>query len=241
MPDRTPDPAPDREQTGLESPDLDSLRATVADLARRLDTLEAASAAPTPTASAGDAGPTPTAGAVDAAPASATSASATEAGTDALAGDDVFWALNGLVDRLGPEGGVVYTGHLTPPGAPGPVSWQMGLTADGLAELDFSAAAESLSALGNPARLSLLQAVHCGATTAAELAQDDRFGTTGQIYHHLNALARAGWLESTSRGHWRIPPARIIPLLTLILIGTHPGRAGTASQLCTPTSEIRTS
>lgn len=203
--------------------ELGILRAAVADLGRRLDALEAAGITPAAAPDATSA-PTPTpATAKSTAAAKGTGATTSARDATAPAGDDVFWALEGLVDRLGSEGGILYTGHLTPPGAPGPVSWQMGLTADGVADIDFSAAAESLSALGNPARLALLQAVHLGAATAAELARDSRFGTTGQIYHHLNALARSGWLETTSRGHWRIPPARIIPLLTLIFIGTHPG------------------
>ncbi|RBP67139.1 hypothetical protein DFO66_102192 [Brevibacterium sanguinis] len=132
---------------------------------------------------------------------------------------EVFWALNGLIERAGPAGGVVYTGHLTPPGAEASVSWQMGLPTAALEEISFAEAAGSLAALGSRVRLELLQAVYEGTSTAAELSADDRFGTTGQIYHHLNALAGAGWLENSKRGHWRIPAQRIVPLLTLILIG----------------------
>ena len=142
--------------------------------------------------------------------------------TSDLPGDaDTFWALHGLIDRLGDEGGVTYTGYTTPPGAEGPVAWQMGLTSAGLNEIDFAEAAGSLAALGHPVRLQLLQAIYEGTTTVAELGQDERFGTTGQIYHHVHALAGAGWLVNSRRGHWTVPSARIIPLLTLVLIGTH--------------------
>lgn len=134
---------------------------------------------------------------------------------------DAFWALHGLIDHLGDEGGVTYTGHTTPPGADGPVSWQMGLSSAGLAQIDFAEAAGSLAALGHPVRLQLLQAIYEGTTTVAELGQDERFGTSGQIYHHVRALASAGWLESARRGHWRVPASKVIPLLTLVLIGTH--------------------
>jgi hypothetical protein len=141
---------------------------------------------------------------------------------DALPGDaDAFWALHGLVDRFGTEGGVTYTGYTTPPGAEGPVAWQMGLTSEGLNEIDFAEAAGCLAALGHPVRLQLLQAIYEGTTTVAELSKDERFGTTGQIYHHVHALAGAGWLASARRGHWRVPSSRVIPLLTLVLIGTH--------------------
>src|SRR5699024_8715998 len=70
---------------------------------------------------------------------------------DALPGDaDAFWALHGLVDRFGTEGGVTYTGYTTPPGTEGPVAWQMGLTSEGLNEIDFAEAAGCLAALGHP-------------------------------------------------------------------------------------------
>ncbi|MGP5929133.1 ArsR/SmtB family transcription factor [Corynebacterium glyciniphilum] len=145
----------------------------------------------------------------------------TDNGIDGIDGYETFWALNGLVEKLGAEGGVTYTGHVTPPGSESPVSWQMGLTTPALEEIDFSEAADTLSAVGHPVRLSLLQAVYEGSTTVAELSADDRFGTTGQIYHHIHALAGAGWLEKARRGHWRLPEQKVIPLLTLVLIGTH--------------------
>ena len=140
----------------------------------------------------------------------------------ALPGDaETFWALHGLVDHLGEEGGVTYTGYTTPPGGIGPVAWQMGLSSEGLAQIDFAEAAGSLAALGHPVRLQLLQAIYEGTSTVAELGKDERFGTSGQIYHHVHALAGAGWLESARRGHWRVPAQRVVPLLTLVLIGTH--------------------
>lgn len=138
----------------------------------------------------------------------------------ALPGDkNTFWALHGLVDHLGD--GVTYTGYTTPPGAEAPVAWQMGLSNRGLQKIDFAEAAGSLAALGHPVRLQLLQAIYEGTSTVAELGKDERFGTSGQIYHHVHALAGAGWLESARRGHWRVPAQRIVPLLTLVLIGTH--------------------
>lgn len=154
---------------------------------------------------------------------SASSATVPEVGAAAgpVAGDDTFWALNGLIDHLGAEGGVTYTGHTTPPGADAPISWQMGLDSASFDDLSFAEAAPALAALGNPVRLELLQAIYEGTSTVAELGRDDRFGTSGQIYHHVNALAGAGWLESSRRGHWRVPAQKVIPLLTLVLIGTY--------------------
>src|SRR5699024_9475519 len=128
-------------------------------------------------------------------------------------------ALHGLVDHLGD--GVTYTGYTTPPGGEAPVGWQVGMSGQGLQEIDFAESAGCLAALGHPVRIQLLQATYEGTTTVAELARDERFGTSGQIYHHVHALAGAGWLESARRGHWRVPATRIVPPLTLLLIGTH--------------------
>lgn len=171
----------------------------LAELERKVASLEDASAAPT---TAPDPAPTPDR-------------------PTAPADDETFWALNGLIDHAGLEGGVVYTGHTTPPGAESPISWQMGLASAAIEDLNFAEAAPALAALGHPVRLELLQAIYEGTTTVAALSDDDRFGTTGQIYHHIHALAGAGWLENSRRGHWRVPAQKIIPLLTLILIGTH--------------------
>src|SRR5699024_780091 len=122
----------------------------------------------------------------------------------ALAGDkDTFWALHGLVDHLGD--GVTYTGYTTPPGGEAPVARQVGMAGQALQEIDVAEAAGCLAALGRPVRLHRLQAIYEGTTTVGELGRDERFGTSGQIYHHVHALAGAGWLESARRGHWRVP------------------------------------
>ena len=36
----------------------------------------------------------------------------------------------------------------------------------------------------------------------------DGLGTTGQAYHHLRQLAAVGWLHSTGRGRYEVPPHR---------------------------------
>lgn len=185
--------------TPSQSESTSALESRLAELERKVAALESASAVPLDPAEAN--------------PGSAHSARPAD--------DDTFWALNGLIDHAGDAGGVVYTGHTTPPGAESPVSWQMGLHSAALEDLSFAEAAPALAALGHPVRLELLQAIYEGTSTVAQLGDDDRFGTTGQIYHHIHALAGAGWLENSRRGQWRVPGQKIIPLLTLILIGTH--------------------
>lgn len=150
-------------------------------------------------------------------------ASGTEAGAGAPAHSpdpapaaDPMWAVTSLRQQTGAVGGILFAGTL-PDTPAGPVSWQYARPTDHFDTLDFTDAASALDALGHPARLGLLQEIHRGAASVAELSELDVFGSTGQIYHHLQQLAHAGWLESPQRGQWRIPAHRLTALLTIIL------------------------
>lgn len=127
-----------------------------------------------------------------------------------------LWALEGLEQATGGAGGIVFAGDL-PQTPAGPVSWQYGRPASYIDDLDFTTAATTLAALGHPVRLGLLQEIHRGTTSVTGLSELGVFGSTGQIYHHLQQLASAGWLESPQRGQWRIPVERVIPVLTIIM------------------------
>lgn len=131
---------------------------------------------------------------------------------------DVFWALDGLEARTGDLGGVLYTGSVPTPD--GPVRWQLGTTASELLADDWSAgsAPVALAALGNPVRLRLLQALAQGDATVTELRALPDVGSTGQVYHHLHQLQAAGWVRQTGRGHYAVPPERLVPLLTAVLV-----------------------
>jgi len=125
-----------------------------------------------------------------------------------------FWALNEL-ERRHPDGAVLYAGSVPTPD--GPVRWQMGHSSAALMDEDWTVHASTLAALGHPSRLQILQAVARGeAHTAADLAQAEGLGTTGQIYHHLRQLVAAGWLRSTTRGRHEVPPERVVPLLVIL-------------------------
>ncbi|GAA2990958.1 helix-turn-helix domain-containing protein [Streptomyces drozdowiczii] len=130
-----------------------------------------------------------------------------------------FWALDALKARhpVTPEadGAVLFTGAVRVPTGHR-YEWQYGLPAETLFDDNWSQAAASFAALGNPVRLTLLRAVLDGLRTAAELAALDGAGTTGQIYHHLRQLTGAGWLHSPERGRYEIPAGRVVPLLVLL-------------------------
>ena len=68
--------------------------------------------------------------------------------------------------------------------------------------------AARLAALSHPSRLELLMGVVRGATSTTELAAELGTGSTGQLYHHLNQLVAAGWLQTRSRGRYEIPAGR---------------------------------
>ncbi|MEV3932874.1 MULTISPECIES: helix-turn-helix transcriptional regulator [unclassified Streptomyces] len=138
-----------------------------------------------------------------------------------------FWALDGLKDQLeqvgeaAADGGVLFTGAVKLP-AGERYEWQYGALTAGLLgsadedRPDWAEAAEPLAALGHPVRLRLLREILGGRRTAAELAESDDTGTTGQIYHHLRLLTGAGWLHTTGRGRYEVPGVRVVPLLVVL-------------------------
>ncbi|WP_405797410.1 ArsR/SmtB family transcription factor [Streptomyces sp. NBC_01506] len=133
--------------------------------------------------------------------------------------DDVFLPLEHLEQQLAAAGadagGVTYTGSvLLPTGHP--YRWQFTELTDDLLDADWSVAADPFAALGHAVRLRLLREILGGLRTAAELAELDDIGTTGQIYHHLRQLTGAGWLRTTARGRYEVPAARVVPLLVML-------------------------
>ncbi|MFG3161592.1 ArsR/SmtB family transcription factor [Streptomyces sp. NPDC048232] len=139
-------------------------------------------------------------------------------------GEGDFWALEGLKEQLAElgaaAGGVLFTGSVRLPTGE-QYGWQHGALTEGLLDADWAESAEVFAALGHPVRLRLLREVIGGRRTAAELAELDGVGTTGQIYHHLRQLTGAGWLHATGRGRHEVPPGRVVPLLVALSTTRH--------------------
>lgn len=129
--------------------------------------------------------------------------------------EDTFWVLEGLESRSDSPSAVVFAGSVDVPDA-GPVKWQQGLSLEALQDRDWATSAQILDALANPVRLTLLKLIFDGTRTTSELSQQENLGTTGQLHHHLRALMAGGWLHSSARGHYAIPPERIVPLLIIL-------------------------
>ncbi|TNY37353.1 helix-turn-helix domain-containing protein [Thermomonospora catenispora] len=129
---------------------------------------------------------------------------------------EAFWALEGLRERADEPGGrVLFAGSVTLPGGER-CEWQQEFTAEHLLERDWSENAAAVAALGHPIRLLLLREILHGARSVAELGAHERLGTSGQLYHHLRQLVAAGWLRTTARGHYAVPPERVVPLLVIL-------------------------
>ena len=202
----TPPPA----GAGDREPGLNALAAQLARIEERLDRLESANA-PTPATS-------PAAASPDTSPAPAPTATAASDSSD-TPDDDPYWVLTGLDERH-PDDDVVLFAGTFPVGDGGGYRWQFGLPTASILDGDFADAAPALSALAHPVRLTLLQAVLAGTHQTAELSALPGIGTSGQVYHHLNQLAAAGWLRSPRRGRWEVPGERTIPLLALLMAAT---------------------
>ncbi|MGY1842236.1 hypothetical protein [Modestobacter sp. SYSU DS0875] len=134
----------------------------------------------------------------------------------ALPDEERFWLLTGLAGDAAelPGGAVAYGGQVRLPGGE-EYAWQRTHGAEEIRstgpEVD-DALASTLSALAHPVRLRLLREVLGGTTTTAALAALPGLGTTGQLHHHLRQLTAAGWLRTTARGAYGVPPERVVPL-----------------------------
>lgn len=133
-----------------------------------------------------------------------------------VSADDPFWALHALQQRVPEPGAVLFTGSVTVREGER-YEWQEGRPTGDLLDADWGELAAGLGALAHPVRLALVQAVLRGTRAVAELSDDERFGTSGQLYHHLRQLVAAGWLKAAGRGRYVVPPARVLPLLVIVM------------------------
>jgi hypothetical protein len=128
---------------------------------------------------------------------------------------DTFWALTGLKQRLDdPPGGILFTGAVTLEDGRR-AEWQQAHPTTAVLDSLGDQVAQ-LAALAHPVRLLLLRELLNGERSAAELGSHEQLGTSGQTYHHLRQLVSAGWLRSTGRGRYAVPPERVVPLLVAI-------------------------
>ncbi len=93
-------------------------------------------------------------------------------------------------------------------------------TSDELLAQGHERVAKVLAALGNAQRLAILGAILERPASAAELVERLGMGTTGQVYHHLNALQAADLVSQSGRGRFEFRFGKVPAFLTL-LAGAH--------------------
>ena len=129
---------------------------------------------------------------------------------------DAFWALEALKTRA--QDVVLFTGAVTLPTGEH-YEWQESRTLEDLLVLEPTSSAAGFDALAHPIRVlscSTSCAVYAPPPSSSTLAE---FGTSGQLYHHLRQLVAQGWLQLVGRGHYQVPPQRVIPLLVVLAGG----------------------
>lgn len=82
--------------------------------------------------------------------------------------------------------------------------------------------AQILSVLGSEVRLSILRCLLPASKTAAEIVSELGLGTTGQAYHHLRELERAGYVLQKS-GKWHFDMRRGRVYLTALALAADAG------------------
>lgn len=126
-----------------------------------------------------------------------------------------YWLVDALApnEQL-PDGSVIFGGNINVGKRTYAYQWQR--PTNFITDEDWTENLERLSALAHPVRGEILRRLLAAPASAAELVEENIVSSTGTAYHHLSALTHAGW-TTKSGGEYSIRPARIIPLLTIII------------------------
>lgn len=82
----------------------------------------------------------------------------------------------------------------------------------------WDAAIARVAALAHPVRGAILRHLLVAPASVTELVESDLVSSTGTAYHHLKELQAAGWVHKQD-GVFKIPPARIVPLMAMVIAG----------------------
>jgi DNA-binding transcriptional ArsR family regulator len=83
--------------------------------------------------------------------------------------------------------------------------------------------AQILSVLGSEVRLAILRTLLAAPKSAAEIITSVGLKTTGQAYHHLRELERAGYIEQRSGGRYHFDMDRGKVYLTSLALAADAG------------------
>lgn len=133
--------------------------------------------------------------------------------------------LESLMERIqdeceadGSTGRVVYTGVFASGGRQS--NWIGQYNTDQLLKLIEDRTAEKvLNCIGSGDKLNILLALLRKPMTVAQIVSEGGFNSTGQVYHHLNALIAADLVEEddSSKGTYNVIPHRVQGIIMLLL------------------------
>ncbi len=113
--------------------------------------------------------------------------------------DSLMMRIQDECEADGSTGRVVYTGVFASVGHQS--NWIMTHNTDNLLKLiDDRTAEKLLACVGSGDRLSILSALLRKPMSVAQIVSEGGFNSTGQVYHHLNALIAADLVKEDSKG-----------------------------------------
>ena len=114
------------------------------------------------------------------------------------------------------QGTVTFKGDVELP--TGTYSYEWIRPAAWIADQPWDDAMDRIAALAHPVRGAILRHLLATPASVTELVESELVSSTGTAYHHLKELQAAGWVRKQG-GMFEIPPARVIPLMTIVIAG----------------------
>lgn len=114
------------------------------------------------------------------------------------------------------DGTVSFAGDITLPTGTYTYAWARPTA--WITDQPWDAAIARIAALAHPVRGAILRHLLATPASVTELVESDLASSTGTAYHHLKELQAAGWVHKQD-GVFKIPPARIVPLMAMVIAG----------------------
>lgn len=114
------------------------------------------------------------------------------------------------------HGTVTFKGDVELPA--GTYSYEWTRTAAWITDQPWDDAMGRIAALAHPVRGAIMRHLLATPASVTELVESELVSSTGTAYHHLKELQAAGWVHKQD-GMFEIPPARVIPLMAIVIAG----------------------
>ena len=114
------------------------------------------------------------------------------------------------------DGTVSFTGDITL--STGTYTYAWARPAAWITDQPWDDAIARIAALAHPVRGAILRHLLAAPASVTELVESDLVSSTGTAYHHLKELQAAGWVHKQD-GVFEIPPARVVPLMAMVIAG----------------------